>query len=294
MARAAERTDGSPACWACGGEVRDAIEFRPVDLVRCQRCGFLFQPERSFAEVRDLYGDDYFAAFPTGEGEGRREVYTDREDSRMFEAGIRARLVRDLAGSAGRLLEVGAAAGYFLVAARVVGFDAVGIEPSERIAALGRDRFGVDIVAGYIEEIDLRAGSFDVACAWHVVEHLVEPVEPLRRVRRALRPGGLFVAEVPNVESVRARRETAAWGPLDPGHHVGFYGPRSMRALLDACGFDVESVYTVSPAAYRPPLRRMLSHAKQAVVLRGWPFGPHPSKHELLRVVARARAADGG
>ena len=295
MACAAERAAGGLVCWACGsGDVEEASEFRPVVLARCRRCGFLFQPDRSFADVRALYGDDYFDAYPTGAGEGREEAYAEQDEARHFEAHVRVQLLHEIAIRAGRLLEIGAAAGHFLAAAHGAGFEVLGVEPSPGTAARGRERFGVEILAGYVEEIELPPSSFDVACAWHVVEHLADPVTPLRRVRIALRPGGVFVAEVPNVESVRARRERAAWGPLDPAHHVGFYGPRSLRALLERCGFDVERVYTVAFGVYRPPLRRTLSHAKQALVLRGSPFGTHPWKHELLRVVARARDGDDG
>ena len=288
MAPEAEGAAESLACWACGGgDVGEAPEFRPVVLARCGRCGFLFQPARSFADVRALYGDEYFEAYPTGAGAGREEAYAEDDEARWFEARVRVRLLTDAGVRGGRLLEVGAAAGHFLAAAREARFDVLGVEPSPAVAARGRERFGVEVLDGYVEEVELAHGPFDVACAWHVVEHLVDPATPLRRVRDALRPGGAFLAEVPNVESVRARRERAGWGPLDPAHHVGFYGPRSLRALLERCGFAVERTETVMPGVYRPALRRTLSYAKQAVVLRGWPFGPHPWKHELLRVVAR-------
>jgi 2-polyprenyl-3-methyl-5-hydroxy-6-metoxy-1,4-benzoquinol methylase len=285
MAALAEQRNPAPACWACGGDTQYSEAYLSARLVRCQDCGFLFQPARTLADVRELYGDDYFKRFPTGAG-GRCEVYSSREESRSYEAEVRVRLVEKYVPS-GRLLEIGAAAGHFLGAARRANFSVLGIEPSEAVASEAGQRFGVEILTGFVEEIELPRKAFDVACAWHVLEHLAEPLTTLSRLRDALAPAGHLVLEVPNVESVRARRETTEWGPLDLEHHVGHYGPRSLGALLQRAGFEIVTTYTVPPAVYRRPLRRLLSYGKQIVVLRSWPFGPHESKHELLRAVAR-------
>jgi SAM-dependent methyltransferase len=289
VAAAGEREAESIACWACGGDARAVDTYAPARLAQCGRCGFLFQPERSFADVRHLYGDEYFQAYPTGEGSGRHEVYTTREESRRYEAKVRVRFVRRFISS-GRLLEVGAAAGDFLAEAEGAGFSGLGIEPSDAVARIGRERFGLDIRTGFLEEMELPPRSFDAACAWHVIEHLAEPAAPLAAIRSALAPRGLLFAEVPNVASVRAAVEGTAWGPLDLDHHVGHYTPDSMRGLLERTGFAVVTVFTVSPAVYRRPLRRLVSYGKQALILRGSPFGGHPEKHELLRVVARVAA----
>jgi 2-polyprenyl-3-methyl-5-hydroxy-6-metoxy-1,4-benzoquinol methylase len=239
------------------------------------------QPGRDAAELRDLYDEEYFDEFDLT---GR-----DTKADRGFEAAVRVRLIRCYRDS-GRLLEIGAAAGHFLNAARAAGFDPLGIEPSEAIAEAARKRFGVEIITGGVEEVELEPGSFDVACAWHVLEHIADPLPTLVRVLPALRPGAHLFVEVPNFGSVRARRERAAWPSLHLRHHVGQYTPSAIAALLARAGLVDVSTVTVPFAVYKRSLRAILSYGKHASILRGWPVGPHPWKHELLRAVARAPA----
>jgi SAM-dependent methyltransferase len=143
--------------------------------------------------------------------------------------------------------------------------------------------------------VDLPDRSFDVACAWHVVEHLAEPRAALQRILRALRPGGHLLIEVPNIGSVRAARAKERWLYLDPEHHVGHYAPATARRMLESSGFEVLETQTfpmlgyVRPAAAVRPAA-LAVWARDLVELRANPRGAHASKHELLRVVARAPA----
>jgi SAM-dependent methyltransferase len=177
--------------------------------------------------------------------------------------------------------------GHFLSVARDSGFDVLGIEPSEPTALRARERFGVEVVGDLVEHVDLAEGSFDVACMWHVLEHVAEPDDVLRRIRHSLRPSGLLFVEVPNYGSVRARVQGRRWQPLEPQFHVGQYSPKALSRLLVRTGFEIVSVTTVPFAVYKPLPRALLTYGRQAVILRGWPFGEDPQKHELLRATAR-------
>jgi 2-polyprenyl-3-methyl-5-hydroxy-6-metoxy-1,4-benzoquinol methylase len=273
-------------CWACAGEAQPAEDLEPY--WRCDSCGLVFQPQRSAGAVHDLYDGTYFEEFPGIEGD-----YGAAGEDRLHEARVRLRFVRRRVRG-GRLLEVGAAEGHFLEVAREAGFEGFGVEPAAEAAAAGRDRAGVEIVTGFIEDVALPAEPFDLACAWHVLEHIAEPLASLERIRGRLVPGGRLFVEVPNIESVPAREAGAAWPHLQPRHHVGQYGPRALRALLERAGFAVEAVETVPFFGYfRPAVRirpvMLAAHARESARLGVLPFGAHPSKHELLRAVARTR-----
>jgi 2-polyprenyl-3-methyl-5-hydroxy-6-metoxy-1,4-benzoquinol methylase len=189
------------------------------------------------------------------------------------------------------LLELGAAAGYFLAEARTVGFDVVGIEPTDNAAVAAREQFGLEVLQGFAEEIDLPAATFDAVCAWHVLEHISEPLRVIERVREWVAPGGHLFLEVPNIASVQASRRGAGWAMLFPEHHVAHYSPTSLRALLERAGFDVRLTRTVAYTMYRPATSPMawVSGARHLVVSRRWPWRPHPWRHELLQAVARRR-----
>lgn len=237
------------------------------------------------AELAEHYDSAYFDEYPGGES------YDADERQRRYEARLRVALVRR-SGAAGRLLEIGSAAGYFLDEARRAGFEVQGIEPAGDVARRCAQRFAVPVFAGVMEDAPLSAGGFDVVCAWHALEHIADPATELARVRDALRPGGQLVVEVPNIDSVAARREGEAWFHLDLPRHVGHYGPRSLGRLLERAGFTVERVATFPPLGYVRPGRASrptaLAHqALEVARLRALPRREHPHKHELLRAVAR-------
>lgn len=248
-------------------------------MYECEACGLAFQPQRR-ESLEALYGSDYFAGYDDG------RPYVRAAEIRQLEARARVRFVRRFI-QAGRLFEIGSAAGHFLAAANAAGFDARGVELSAEMAALAHARNDVDVMTARIEDVDLEQRSFDVICGWHVLEHLPEPADVLGRLRAALRPGGFMLFEVPNYASVRARRDRTGWRYLDPLHHLGQYTPAAMRALLGGAGLTPVEIGTVPWAVYKRPLRGLASYAKQALLLGAASFRPSPWRHELLRAVAR-------
>jgi SAM-dependent methyltransferase len=137
----------------------------------------------------------------------------------------------------GRLLDVGAGRGRFVAAARAAGWQADGIEPSLR-GVEGARALGVDLQHAGVEDADVPAGSLDAATLWHVLEHLDEPARALDRIGAWLRPGGLLLVGVPNLESVQARLGGARWYHLDVPRHRTHFTVRGLHALLGACGLQ--------------------------------------------------------
>jgi SAM-dependent methyltransferase len=71
----------------------------------------------------------------------------------------------------------------------------VGIDPDPRV----RDNPYLDeAYIGVAERTPFAEGSFDLVFADNVLEHIADPDEFLREVRRILKPGGLFLGKTPN------------------------------------------------------------------------------------------------
>lgn len=277
-------TSAPTTCPVCQGGATPEDRFGDLPLLRCDRCDFVFLAHVS---TDDLYDADYFAGYVGGD-------YLAQEAQRRRESRLRLELLERVTPSPARVLEIGAAAGFFVDEASRRGYEALGIEPNDAMAAHARDALGADVRTGALGEVELAPGSFDAACAFHVLEHLDAPLAALGAVCAALRPGGHVLIEVPNVDSAAARRRGDRWAPLDLPHHVGHYGPRSLRSALAGAGFDVLRIDTVPFALYGAGSRagllaRGLAEAARARALL--PAGPHPHGHQLLRAVARRPAA---
>jgi SAM-dependent methyltransferase len=81
-----------------------------------------------------------------------------------------------------------------------------------------------------------QSGTFDVVTAVEVLEHAVDPVRELRRIRDLLRPGGLLFATTGN--SVPFRDRLSDWGYVVPDVHISFFEPATLETALRRAGFQ--------------------------------------------------------
>ena len=138
----------------------------------------------------------------------------------------------------GRLLDVGCATGQFADAMqRYGGWQAMGVDLSPEAAGFARETFGLEVHTGDLFSADYSDGFFDAITLWDVIEHLYNPVETLREVRRVLAPGGILVLRTPSLDSWDARAFGPYWAGLDSPRHLTVFGKATMRRLLQAAGF---------------------------------------------------------
>ncbi len=184
--------------------------------------------------LRVLYSEGYFRS-----PDSREVGYTDYlADEANVRATFRRRL-RDLLRLAppGRLLSVGEAYGFLLDEARRLGFEGAGIEISDFAARHARERLGLDVRTGAIEDVALPPASWDWAVLYDVIEHFPVPATAIRRVAESLRPGGLCVVTTPDVEAPTARVTGAAWmGWKSPDEHLSYFSRRTLASLLRRAG----------------------------------------------------------
>jgi SAM-dependent methyltransferase len=149
----------------------------------------------------------------------------------------RAEIIPPLGPDGGRALELGCADGRFLERLRALGWHAQGVEPAEKPALLARNR-GFDVHQGTLEPNLFPANHFDAVFAWMVLEHVHEPRQVLEEVRRVLKDSGSLVISVPNFACWERRIFRTFWYALGLPIHLQQFTPRSLRALLDECGFE--------------------------------------------------------
>jgi SAM-dependent methyltransferase len=209
------------------------------DIARCPACGLLFRvrmPTR--AELDEIYGDGYFCGQVGAQGYGD---YLGEAELHRDLARRRLRLLEQHARR-GSLLDVGAAAGFFVAEARARGWDARGLDVSAAMVRHGCEELAVPLRAGTLEELPPVRESLDVVTMWDYLEHALDPDRDLRLAAAGLRARGLLALSTGDVESPVARLSGSRWHLLTPRHHNYFFSIRSLRALLDRTGFDVTSV----------------------------------------------------
>jgi SAM-dependent methyltransferase len=135
-----------------------------------------------------------------------------------------------------RVLDVGAGPGRLVAALRDAGYEAAGIEPSRRSAALAHQA-GLPVERrGLFDHAD---AGLDAAVMWHVLEHLDDPPSALVTVRGWLKPGALLLVGVPNLASLQSEIAGEGWLHLDAPRHRVHFTADGLRRLLVRSGFEV-------------------------------------------------------
>jgi SAM-dependent methyltransferase len=171
-------------------------------------------------------------------------------------------LSRHVAGP-GRLLDIGCGNGRLLWRALRDGWQVKGLELSADMAAFAAERVGCEVLTDDFLTLDPAPEdreSFDVVSLRHVLEHLPDPLRAMEKIGALLRPGGLLLVEMPNIEGLSKRwvRFSARHGlhrrHFPPGFAAGHaceYSRRSFTALLARTGFELTrwETYSKKPLA---------------------------------------------
>ncbi len=243
-------------------------------LARCPGCGLLYQNPRVRADQLSLtYPAEYAAHVREPDlsrttrrlGPGGRRLLARRLGYAHLDPGpvplgerLRASLRRGRIVKAfppwigrGRLLDVGCASGKFMRQMTAVGWTCAGIELDPEAAARAR-QVTPDVFTGDPIDAPFPAASFDLVTAFHVLEHMPDPLGVLRRMLEWLAPGGSAIVEVPNVHGVGGRLFGRYWSGLDMPRHLVHFTPATMAALTERAGGRVET------AAHRTKPRYLL------------------------------------
>jgi SAM-dependent methyltransferase len=214
---------------------RDRLVGKPGEfpVVRCRSCGFVYLNPRPTKEaLAHYYPDEYY---PIDEARETRDAIT-------VARGLLRRVEQVCAGRSLKILDAGCGTGLFLKFARDAGHEVHGVELSESAVRYGRQVYGISIEQGTLEAADLPAEAFDVVTMWHVLEHTPDPVAALKVVKRVLKPGGVLLFGVPNVDSLEAQIFGRRWFSLDAPRHLQHFSPETARRTVEAAGLRVDRV----------------------------------------------------
>ncbi len=234
-------------------------------IVRCRDCGLVYtNPRWDSAMVRENYA---LVQDPT---------YVEEREGRVLTFGRNLRPFEQLVGSNShtrRLLDVGCHIGVMVELAKECGWEAWGVEPSTWAADQARQR-GLQVITGTLADAGLPEDYFDVVTMWDVIEHLTDPADEVRQVRRVLKPNGVFAVHTIDIESRFARFMGKRW-PWLMEMHLYYFSPRTLSKLLGRHGFEV--IRSSAQGRYLrlgyfttriEPYNRPLAHALQAVTNR--------------------------
>ena len=208
-------------------------------LYSCEACRCLFlHPMPDSREIERFYPADYW-------WNARRSGGLKKLESVYRKLALRDHIAFISKAAGNRsvdVLDVGCGSGTLLGLLKQRGFRVTGLDFSAEAAAIAKAENGVDVAVGSLEEAHFPAESFDVVTLFHVMEHVTNPRLVLAQVSRVLKPNGVAILQVPNIESWQFKIFGARWYGLDIPRHVIDYSRNSMLKLLADSGFVVNRI----------------------------------------------------
>ena len=233
-------------CALCGSALEPLFDKDGYAICRCGSCGLVqvgAAPSRD--ELEQIYGEQYFSSEVFHDYVAEREI---RVEAGRAGARTLARLV-----PAGRLLDVGCAAGFFLEAASAH-YEVTGVELSPFASSYARETLGLRVFTGDVSEGMLAGEQFDVVTVWNTIEHMADPLGAFAAIARNMRPGALLALSTGDVTGPLARFDLRNWNLMVPPYHLFFFSPTTIDLLLAKAGFELRRLVYDGVVATRGPL----------------------------------------
>jgi len=223
-------------CYLCGqknsgeviGKVRDVPD---MSVLKCKTCGLVF------LENFDHIDDNFYEDSKMRENDSTKEweghlVECAEDDNR------RVHMLLPLARNK-RILDFGCGGGGFLLGIR---------DSCSLCAGLEKDRYFRDILKKkgitMFSDIEQVEGKFDVITMFHVLEHLKDPKDMLKKLSKHLTDDGSMIIEVPNPDDAllqlyknKGFSEFTYWSC-----HLYLFNSTLLKKLIEDAGLEVNYI----------------------------------------------------
>lgn len=229
-------------CSICGS---GPLEQLSLSIYYCKRCHICYNvgyeqarysSDYFFEEYRTQYGrsyeDDFLNIYKSSQKRLQRILYyLDTQPENL------------------RLLDIGAAMGYFLKCAHDMGIhEFKGIEISPFACEQCISQFGFSLECISLDALPMLPRS-NVVTAWFSIEHTINPIHTIRKIYSSLDRNGIFACALPSLRGPQFMMHRKEWLITHPKDHRIDFSPTSIKKILLDMGF---SKIFIHPASYHP------------------------------------------
>ena len=266
-------------------------------IVACKQCGLMYANPQESVDCENFESGSY----PQVYNETTGGQYFQKQHVQLPDNLRALRVLNELVPRRGKLLEIGSFCGIFLDRIRTSGWEVTGLEPYRAVADYSRGKYGLNVVDGVLPRPELPDESFEAVAMLHVIEHMPDPSENLREIRRLLKLGGVLVVETPRFDSlmfkILGRRERSV-GNCDG--HIYFFTVATLKRMLEKNHFEIIKVelvgrtltvdrffYNLGLISRSNLIKRCLASVSRALHLDRCSF--YINARDMQRIYARAK-----
>ena len=223
-----------PFCDVDNGEI--AIRENGYTGKKCADCSLIYiTPRPSIKEITDLYGH--------GDAHQSAEAHIASQTNNRLYARHHLKLLKKHIKS-GSLLEIGAAAGYFLDESRKAGFKPFGIELDPVQAEYVKKAHNIHCETKPLGDA-YKNQKFDVIYHCDVISHFYEPVAEFKNINGAMSEGSILMFETGNFADMSSSYYSEIPKFQYPDH-LFFFGENTIKEILERTGFELVEIHKYS------------------------------------------------
>ncbi len=150
----------------------------------------------------------------------------------------KTKLLKTYCSKTGKILDIGAGTGDFLVSAKLNGWDVFGIEPNSKAKEIAKKK-GVS----FVENTTVFENNyFDIITMWHVLEHVPNLETQIIELKRVLKKNGILIIAVPNFKSYDAKYYQRYWAAFDVPIHFWHFSKKAIEIIFNKFQFQLLTI----------------------------------------------------
>jgi len=252
-------------------------------LVKCIKCGLIFiNPRPSFNELKRHYPkDEYYSLSKIKTKEDSKKtrfkiflynIYFNPETKKNLLRVLFSPfkfLVRGAKIILGKkLLDVGSGSGQFLYEMKHFGLETYGVEPGD-FDKKSAKKYGLNIKKTDLIKAKYPSNFFDIVTIYHVLEHVDNPSEILKEIKRILKKGGTLIIGVPNTNSLAQRLFRSNWISFDVPRHLFDFSEEILIKYLKKNSFKIKKIrYNSRPNQFSVSMVYLLNINSKGVIVK--------------------------
>lgn len=209
-------------CPLCVGFLQNKLG---AELHVCSHCGLIIRRNTDGLEL--LYRSGWQTPFENLNLTGGTTAGLAKNYAKEL---IRTLGVKNLNGY--KLLDFGGGRGELAQALHQEGANVIAVDPYSYDQLKEKGIFAIPSLN------ELASGEdFNGVTAIDVIEHLINPLEELNKIRKILIPGGWLYLSTPNARGLNARVNRDKWLEAQNPSHLLLFTPKSIELALEKAGF---------------------------------------------------------
>ncbi|WP_109829799.1 methyltransferase domain-containing protein [Reichenbachiella versicolor] len=215
-----------------------ARDIEELELVKCNNCLHVYQP---IEEYKDLYTSGEFSKVARNNSNVPSNDKIKSLDKKAFK---RLEFYKGIISQFSNTLEIGSSIGSFISLLKLRGIEARGIEPDLDYAKFSMSQYGFQQDSALLENYNSDK-KFDSLCSFHVLEHVKDPKEFIKKAQELLNENGQILFELPSMEvHSYGDLKFTYWSP-----HIHYFTMSSLYFLFTQF-FEVKNIGFYGSALY--------------------------------------------